>query len=142
MVELNRVEMMKKIFAQAQKLMVAQQAATLAKIEEEQATAELIRLNGSTTVNLAEESRHFFECEGNMETRLKYGRDSPALAGSPEQPKCAAVVAVASYYVDRKTKRPEQTPICDDCQNAERLRKSDEEPKAVAQEVEAREIPF
>lgn len=120
MAELNRVEVMKKIFAQAQKLMIAQQAAILAKAEEEEATAELIRLNGSATINLSDETRHFFECEGNMETRLKYGHDV-----SPEETKCAAIVPVASYYIDRQTKRPEQTPLCEDCKNAEYLRKAD-----------------
>lgn len=137
---------MKKIFAQAQKLMIAQQAAIVAKAEEEDATAELIRLNGSATINLADESRRFFECEGDMETRLKYG---PPPGPDAQREKCDSIVAVASYYIVRNTQRPESTPICEACQTAERLRQKDVppeparafgEPAATSTKVE--EIPF
>lgn len=134
MAEINAVEHVARIFAVAQKLMAARQAATLAKLAADEAAKELERINGSERIDLGEyNGRRFFECEGDRETRLKYGGASD-LRGEPSW-RCPGIIGYDSWEMAPTATRPpdKKAPLCYECGKALENKQRDESPPTQAE---------
>lgn len=137
MAEINAVDHIRKIFEAAQKLMAARQAAVLAARASEEAERDLLTLNGSTNLDLSRyHDRRFFECEGDRETRLKYGT-SDANRNISNDPKwrCPSILGFESWQLGRDARPKDDELICSDCKQARALRDRDMPAKAATAEA-------
>ncbi len=122
MAEIGAAEHVGKIFAQAQRLMVAKQTLVTAKLEAEAAERELERLNnGSTTIRLDDyEGNRYFACEGPAVLAVLEDKRLEA-GGAPSNAVpaiCQSVVGYSSWEMDRGAQRPKEAPVCHTCELA------------------------